>query len=504
MPKERLSAAAFAIFLVTFVVYLPALNSGFLWDDYPLIVSNPHLKNLSGLTKVWFDLFSHFASYYPLTVTSFWLEYRFWQLEPFGYHLTNILLHAANASFLLLLLRRLKIPGASLAAAVFALHPIQVESVVWISERRNVLSLFFYLLAALSYVRFYNLDGPSGHRTYRVGFYVGVLFFFLCSVLSKSTACSFPPVALLLLWWKGKKIWWRDLLLLVPIVIASLGIGFITILLERINFGAEGINFAWSFWDRLLITSKAFWFYIGKLLWPSNLSLIYPRWEVYSISPWYFIWVILTAAGLFALRKIVSREKWKGLLAAVLFFSINLIPISGFFNVSFFVQSFVANRWLYLPSIGLFALTGFVWQKFFGHRAFLTKSVLLSVFLLTIGALTSARLFDFQDEKTIWMDTIQKNPKSAWARFHLGFVFQRKGEIEGAINQYAEAIKLDPTHVHALNNLGVIMYSLGRFDQAEILFSEVARHRSNNDSVFKNLFLARVKKSVYNSQVRAD
>ncbi len=492
MPKNKFNVAAFFIFLAALIIYLPALKSGFLWDDYQWIVWNPNLKDLTGLAKIWFDLFSAEA-YYPLTITSFWLEYHIWQLEPLGYHLTNILLHSANAVLIALVLQKLKIPGALLAAAIFAFHPIQVESVVWITERKNVLSLFLHLLATLSYIRFYNLDESGAERIFRPRFYLWTLFFFLGSILSKSTACSFPFFAILLLWWKGKKIRLRDLLLLLPMATLSLMIGLVNISADRISIGARAIDFSWSFWDRFLIAGKAFWFYIGKLFWPVNLSFIYSRWDAHSISSSYFIFFVLIAVVLFASKKILSEQKWKGLMAAFLFFTINLIPVSGFLNVSFFAYSFVANWWLYLPSISLFVLSGFVLQKFFDRRAFLAKSVLSGMFLLTLAVLTAVRLFDFQNEKTIWMDTGQKIPKSAWVRFQMGLAFQRSGEIAGAINQYAEAIKLDPTHVGALNNLGVIMSGLGRFDQAEILFSEVLNHRPDDDRARKNLDFALTK-----------
>jgi protein O-mannosyl-transferase len=202
--------------LTVIFVYSPALNGGFIFDDDGYVESNLLLRDIEGLVKIWFDPKAN-PQYYPLTFTSFWVEFQLWQTWTMGYHLTNVIVHILNALLLLRLLQRLAIPGAWLAATIFALHPVQVESVAWISERKNVLSGFFYFLTLLCYLRFSPIgsDVLSEHKQ-QWRYYGFALVFFACALLSKSATCSLPAVILLLIWWKKSRLALTDCVPLVP------------------------------------------------------------------------------------------------------------------------------------------------------------------------------------------------------------------------------------------------------------------------------------------------
>ena len=186
-------AAALIVF-VTIIAYLPALHAGFIWDDDDYVIKNETLRHLEGLRDIWFKI-GAVPQYYPLVYTTFWLEYHLWGLNPFGYHLANVLLHASAAVLLWRVLRWLQVPGAWLAAALFSLHPMQVESAAWITERKNVLSAVFYFAAALTYLRFTQAQdaGASGKRPWY--YYCGALFLFVAALLSKTVTASLP------MWW---------------------------------------------------------------------------------------------------------------------------------------------------------------------------------------------------------------------------------------------------------------------------------------------------------------
>lgn len=263
------------IFFLTIAVYLPTLRNGFIWDDDAYLTKNKTITAPNGLKRIWFTTES--KHYYPLVFTTFWIEHRLWGFNPMGYHAVNIILHTLNALFLCLILKKLEIPHAWLSALIFALHPVSVESVAWITERKNVLSGLFYMLSILFYFHF-----QSGRRT---RYYFFSIFCFIFALFSKTITCSLPVVLLLLEWMRNRKISLRDLKLLAPFFAAGLFMGSLTIWYER-SFvgagsaqwlGASGMQWHFSFLQRIIIAGKALWFYIAKIIFPYPLIFIYPK-----------------------------------------------------------------------------------------------------------------------------------------------------------------------------------------------------------------------------------
>ena len=254
---------AAALLVMAMAVYLPAMRGGFIWDDRKNVLNNESLRTTAGLVRTWTRLDENFH-YYPLTYTSFWIEYRIWKLDTLGYHMVNVLLHVTVAVLLWRVLAALTIPGSWVAAAVFCLHPVHVDSVAWITERKNVLSGALYLGAMLCYLRF----ALPAVRDRRWGSYGLALCLFLAAMLSKTVACTFPAVLLLLLWWRRQRIITGDVLALVPFFAIGIGMGLLTAYVERKYSGAVGPDFDQTLVERSLIAGRALWFYAGKLLWP--------------------------------------------------------------------------------------------------------------------------------------------------------------------------------------------------------------------------------------------
>jgi hypothetical protein len=272
--ESRWSAAA-ALVVMTVAAYWPALHAGFIWNDDDYVTKNQTLRDLSGLRDIWFKI-GPVPHYYPLVHTTFWLEYHVWGLNPFGYHLANVLLHALAAVLLWRVLRWLQVPGAWLGAAIFALHPVQVESVAWIAQRKNVLSAVFYLAAALTYLRFTQLKdaGVSGRRPWY--FYSWALLLFVAALLSEMVAASLPAALLLIRWWKKARIRSSDFLPLVPFFLLGVASGLVTTWLEKHQVRMEAMVRYLTFPQHFLLAGRALWFYMAKLLWPSRLTFIYP------------------------------------------------------------------------------------------------------------------------------------------------------------------------------------------------------------------------------------
>ena len=261
---------AAAIVLLMFMVYASAIGGGFIWDDDSYVTQNPLLTSPHGLLEIWTTAKS--PQYYPLVFTTFWAEYRLWGLHPAGYHTVNVILHAINSVLLFFLLRRLEVPGAWMIGAVFAVHPVHVESVAWITERKNVLSALFYLLSIGCY-----LEYESKHRR---GWYAGAFGLFILALTSKTVVATLPIALLLIRYWKGWRIGRRELLELLPFLLAGAFMGMLTKWYEVHRVGAEGPEWDLSMAERLLIAGRALVFYAAKLTWPANLSFNYPRWRL--------------------------------------------------------------------------------------------------------------------------------------------------------------------------------------------------------------------------------
>ena len=267
------------IFFATFAVYSPALKGEFLWDDDSHVLHIEKLKSFNGLKKIWFEQGAT-LEYYPLLFSTFWIERHLFGDNPFGYHAVNILLHYSNAIFLKRILVRLAIPGAVWAAAVFALHPVHVESVAWITERKNCLSVFFYFLSLLAYLRFAGIGVGVLSDSEKRKNYVYAFIYFVAAVLSKTVTCTLPAAFLLLVSWKAKGLKWKQVWPTFPFFMTGICLAIITYWVETRFIGAFGPEWNFNWLDRIVIAGRALWFYVGKILWPHPLIFIYPRWDL--------------------------------------------------------------------------------------------------------------------------------------------------------------------------------------------------------------------------------
>jgi len=534
--RKTLILWAGLIVLITLLAYIPAMRGGYVWDDETYVTQNPTLRTLDGLRRIWLEP-GAVPQYYPLVHTTFWVEYNLWQLHPFGYHLVNVLLHAFNAIFLLCILRYLRVPGALLAALFFALHPVHVESVAWITERKNVLSGLFYLSSFLAYLRFYNLAADSiphstsssvvqpisGQGSYLWRYYALSLFLFICALLSKTVTCSLPAAILLVLWWKRNRVHWRDILFLIPFFVLGVAFGLTTVWLEKYHVGAQGEEWVLSFLDRLIVAGRALWFYAGKLVWPNKLTFIYPRWQIDSGVWWQYLFPLAVAGTICALWLLKNRLG-KGALVGVLFFSGTLMPALGFFNVYPMQFSFVADHFQYLASIGLIALAVAGIATLLGHLGQRQRSIGVSAslgVLFLFGILVWQQGKIYRDIETLWRDTIAKNPNAWLAHNNLGFAFYRQGKLDEAILHFSEALRIKPSYEKAHNNLavalddqgrlaeaiahyrkallikpdyaeahnglGVALFRLGKLDEATMHFSEALRIKPDYAEAYNNL-----------------
>ena len=282
------------IIALTFIAYSSSFSNAYIWDDNDYVTENPTLRTVDGLKSIWLDP-SSTPQYYPLVHTSYWIEYQVWGLNATGYHVVNTLLHAVAACLLYLVLMRLKLPGAWVAAAVFAVHPVAVESVAWITERKNVLSAVFYFLSLLAFMKAVNWSSERDWRLPRISQYCLALGLFVCALLSKTVTCSLPAVIVLLVWWQRpslKKKEWMIIASLVPFFVIGLVLALVTVRLETQHVGAQGMEWDFSAIDRCLIAGRSLFFYMKKLVLPHPLIFFYERWDIDSSVWWHYLFPV--------------------------------------------------------------------------------------------------------------------------------------------------------------------------------------------------------------------
>lgn len=455
-----------ALVLLTLLAYLPAMRAGWIWDDDYYVTQNVNLRSAAGLKDLWLKL-GAVPQYYPVTHTTFWVEYQLWRLNPVGYHIDNILLHALAAVLLYRLLSKLNVPGAWLAAAVWAVHPVNVESVAWVTERKNVLSAVFYLAAFLAYLRFdeRSREGPreaGGDLKPRWGWYALAIALFVLALLSKSVTTSLPAAILLVAWWKRGRITRREIALTVPMFILGIAMSLLTAYMERTYVGATGYAFELTRMQRILIAGRAVWFYAWKLIWPARLSFIYPKWVIdpRMAVQWVFpIWVFLALLVLWLTRKRLGR----GPIVALLFFGGTLVPALGFVNVLPMRYSYVADHFQYLASIGVIVLIVGALSQLVprgGMRA------VGAVIILALGITTAVRQSAFMDARTLWVDTLAKNPLGSMPNNNYGNLLLADGKLDQAERHFRTAITSDPHNVEAITNLGVLFEKQGSVGDA--------------------------------------
>jgi tetratricopeptide (TPR) repeat protein len=480
-PNQRIWFLLPALLAVALLAYSPTWHGGLLWDDNAHITA-PGLRSAGGLWRIWFDVGAT-QQYYPVAHSAFWLMYKLWGDHTLGYHLANIFLHALSAFLLALILRRLSIPGACFAATIFALHPVFVESVAWISELKNTLSGAFCLGAALAYFHF---DTDRKRRLYAIA-----LGLFLLALLSKSVTATLPAVLLVVFWWqRGTLRLRRDVVPLIPFFIIGVGAGLSTSWVERTIIGAEGENFSFNLIERFLIAGRAIWFYLAKLCWPANLIFLYPRWQIDAGAWWQYLYALALVVLLAALWWM--RRRSRAPLAAMLLFCGMLFPAIGFFNVYPFVFSFVADHFQYLASIAIITLFSAAATEI---ARFLKAPFVAPAAALMVGGLLALLTWNqsrhYVNAETLYRFTIERNPSCWLAHNNLGSLLLggSKAEVEDGMAHLQEALRLKRDYAGAWTNLGTALRTLGRYRESLAAHEKAAALNPNIPQAHANMGL---------------
>ncbi len=501
------------LFVVTLLVYQPAWHGKQLWDD-DAHLTKVELRSVEGLRRIWTDVTAT-QQYYPLAHSAFWVMHRLWGDATTGYHIVNIALHTLSALLFAVLLRRLKIPGAWFAAFLFALHPVQVESVAWMTELKNTLSTPLYLCSALAYLSF---DDSRRSRDW-----VAAAVFFVLALLTKTVTATLPISLLVLAWWRrGEITWARDVRPVLPFFALAVGAGSLTAWVERSVIGAQGSAFHLTWIERVLVAGRAVWFYLASIVWPAGLVFQYSRWAVDASVWWQYLFPLPVAGLMFALWRI--RDRTRGPLAALLLFGAALSPALGFVAVYPFRYSYVADHFQYTATLAAFGFLAAILTKAAQERVAKPVARGLAVLVLLPLAVISWQLsHQYADSETLYRTTIERNP-GAWMAHHnlgililygptadakaalahveesiriepdnaealnsRGYIRQQSGDNAGARRDYEESIRLNPGFASPRNNLGVLNYKEGRLAEAMVNYRDAMRLNPRDPEAQRNL-----------------
>jgi protein O-mannosyl-transferase len=454
-----------------FLIYQPAWNADFIWDDDAHLTAHKCIVGPLGFKEIWT---TSEANYFPLVLTTFWLMNKLFGLDPTAFHLTGIALHATCAVLLWYLLRLLRVPGAVFGAAIWAFHPIQVESVAWVSEIINTQSCLFFLLALIFGVRWVDLDSRAS---------LGIAL--ICgagALLSKPSTVGLPVVLGLCTWWMRGTMRWRDVYWLAPFFLMSLAVSGWTIWEQRFHSGAQGDEWSNSFLERIAIAGRVFWFYLGKLIWPAPLIFIYPRWsfrqlDVVSLLPS----LLVVASAIFVW---IRRYYMRHVLLSFGYYFVMIFPVMGFFNVYFFRYSYVADHFVYLGSIGPIAFVcGSINFFLNDQRASLRSGLFAGTLLLSalsVYAFIHAR--SFRDSDTLWRATLRRNPQSFLAWNNLGVSLLARESFFEAEKMFRQALEIAPAVAETHFNLGKCLNGQGKHLDAVEAFQAAVRLQPSLES----------------------
>ena len=491
------------IVLVTLLVYLPAVRAGFVWDDNRYLTANTFVQSAQGLPHIWFS--GDTRDFYPVLYSSFWLEWRLWGANPLGYHLVNILLHAANAVLVWLLLRQLRLPGAWLCGMIFAVHPLNVESVAWISQRKNTLAMLFYLLSSLAYLRW--------HTSRRCVPYSTALVLFALSLLTKPIAIMFPFIIPLFHWWQRRAglpttgmshtpaltphtPGIRQVLLeMLPFLVLSGMYGVMTVIFQQAHSIQDVTVGAVTPAGRVILACKALLFYIYKTVWPLNLCAIYPEWKTSGFGAVDFLPGLVLLLTVVLLLK--HRDEWgRPLLFAVSYFVLMLFPVLGLADVGFMFYAMVSDHWIYpaIPAliaviVGALKHCG-ISKPGMPTMAKITGTALVCAGLLAMSLLTYRQCHVYRDLKTLFTDTVHSNPHAWAAHVVLGNIAFSENALVEAQDHYQTALRDKPDYWEAQNGLGIVFAVQGQLDEAIRMFNAVLAAKPEHASARRNLKLA--------------
>ena len=463
------------VLVLGFLVYAPLLKAGFIWDDDLHVLNDALLQNLDGLYKIWFSPGKSVWNYWPLTRTNLWLEHYFFGMDPRIFHAVNIGLHLTSSCIFYFVLKKIGIHffPASISAILFAIHPVMMESVAWVTERSNMLSMVFYLLSIYFFI--------DGHFNNKNNIFT-VCIFFTLGMLSKSSIVMLPVILLLISVYFDHGHKFEYLKKLLPVFILSFGFGLINIYFEHNHIGSvEDYSFHRSFAERLIVAGMIPLFYLKQLLFPVYISFFYPKWAVQTSSLLSYapVFVVMLLTGL-AIFMIVRRDSQNVRILSFLWiaFLASLFPVLNIFYVYGMKFSFVADHWVYLATLPVFVALGLAANSMSAFLKNGLRNMIVGLIILVLAFSAWSQTAKYQNVFTLLLDTTAKTPGSFIAHNNLSVEYIKRGEWDKALHHADLAAKLYPEeNRRALINKAIALTQLNRYNEALVLMAQLKSER---------------------------
>ena len=471
------------LLILTFVVFIPAIRCGLTnWDDPKSIIENNHIRSLSfdSIREMFGSIY--FSNYQPVANLSYAIEYYFFGLNPFVFHLTNLLIHLINVFLVFYFIKLIskKSNVALLTAALFAIHPLRVESVVWATERKDVLYAFFFLMALINYVKYLNSD-------FQFRYYILALFLFLFSCMSKGMGISLSPVLFLVDYLLVRKFNSRLFTEKIPFFMISIAFGLVSAFAIRVEENIHVENF-YTFYERIQFAGYAFLWYFYKLIAPFHLSSYYPFSDYRSGSLPLYYWLFPLFSVMITVLVVYASVK----------FSRKLLFAFGFFTITVFVVLqlwpygivLVADRYSYVSSIGLFYLAGEMYHYGIHNKRYGWLKYVFPLFAIALicffSIITYQRIAVWKNSITLWNSVIEEYPHEFRAYFLRGNARYSDKDMTGAIADYEKAIQLNPNYYDLYNNLGNAKRKMAKFDEALLNYDSSIRLKPTYSGAYCN------------------
>ncbi|MBF0449886.1 MAG: tetratricopeptide repeat protein [Candidatus Magnetomorum sp.] len=504
------------LFLIAVIAWIPLIQAGFIWDDDTLVTQNPMVLSPKGIYQCWISLDT--PDYLPLTISSLWIEWRLWGNNASGYHITNVLIHLFTCIIIACIFQRLNWPGGWIAAILYAIHPVNVESVAWIAQRKNVLCIFFTVLSIYSFVRANQENRNNVHS----------FVFFICALLSKAAAIMLPFWLILLLYFQFKQALQKAMIQLVPFLIAAGIFSGITLFFQYENAMGRIAVRTDNLIERCLFAFQAFLFYLSKVFFPKTLCFVY--WI--KPDPFQMIMGCSLFFTFIALLYRMRRQPWSraGILAFS-FYVLNLFPVLGFFDIYFMRFSWVADHWQSLSMIGITsgagAFLGWIIEQsknkpvipyafckkeydcISSRRSFLfmtsgyqtlfhkTCQVMLILLIILLAATTHDHCKYYQSEQALWEKTLKCNPRSILPHDRMALIAVASNHYEQAEHYLKTSISIDPNNWEAHMNMGNLYRRMKLNEKAEKQYMAALSIHPSGTEIHINLGNFKAEKGQY-------
>lgn len=472
---------ALLLFALAFLIYGFGIGRGFDFDDLVYISRNPLLGRPDAFHTFWFT--SEAFNYYPLFWSLLRVQWLLWGMHPLGYHLVNLLMHSVNAALLWRIAREWRLPGAWWIAALFAVHPVNAQTLAWAAEQKNTWSFFFMALSLLAFIR------HSRDRRW-LPYALSLLWF--AAALGCKTSTVFLPVFLTIIclfsWEKGA----RALLpRLVPFYAVGLAAGVTTVWFEKNRVDAKSLLSTLSLWQRLETAGATFWFYLGKALVPLNLTPMYRGWvdttaATHTVVPGLLLLALLTTCAL------LWRRIGAPIALGITYYALMLLPLLGIFDTNYFAYSLVADHWQYHALPGIIVAVVAALQRLAQHwpRLAAYPNAAGGLAVLGVAALASAHFAHFEDPRSLWTYVVAQNPEAWIGWYNLGNVFADDRQPTEAAAAYRQSIRLRPDYFRSHYNLANTLVAQGQVAEAEREFFAAEKINPDDSEAHNNRAVA--------------